>query len=86
MILKLENLFSMGDRVAVALSGGKDSVALFHALLREADKLNIEVLAINVEHGIRARVRARTRDEYRDRRERTSLFLFSRCGKRGALR
>ena len=43
----------MGDRVAVALSGGKDSVALFHALLREADKLNIEVLAINVEHGIR---------------------------------
>lgn len=47
------NLLSRGDRVAVALSGGKDSVALFHALCMAEKQLGIEVLAINVEHGIR---------------------------------
>jgi len=47
------NLLSRGDRVAVALSGGKDSVALFHALCMAEERLGIEVLAINVEHGIR---------------------------------
>ncbi len=48
-----KNLFSSGDVVAVALSGGKDSVCLFHLLLSRAKELDITVKAINVEHGIR---------------------------------
>ena len=39
--------------VGVALSGGKDSISLTHYLKENAEKLNIKVLAINVEHGIR---------------------------------
>ncbi|MBR2384116.1 MAG: tRNA lysidine(34) synthetase TilS [Clostridia bacterium] len=48
-----KNLFNRGDVVAVALSGGKDSVCLFHLLLANAKDLGITVKAINVEHGIR---------------------------------
>lgn len=39
--------------MAVALSGGRDSVALFARLCELADELGIEVSAINVDHGIR---------------------------------
>jgi tRNA(Ile)-lysidine synthase len=48
-----KNLFNKGDVVAIALSGGKDSVCLFHLVLSCAKELDIEVKAINVEHGIR---------------------------------
>ena len=53
--MKLVNtsLFKAKSKVAVALSGGKDSVALAHYLKANEEKLNITVLAINVEHGIR---------------------------------
>jgi len=46
-------LFNGKRTVAVALSGGKDSVFLLHSLLAHRHKLNIDVRAINVEHGIR---------------------------------
>ncbi len=39
--------------IAVALSGGKDSVCLLHLLLSVKDELNLTIKAINVEHGIR---------------------------------
>lgn len=42
-----------GQTIAVALSGGIDSVCLLHCLLENKEKLNINVVAINVEHGIR---------------------------------
>lgn len=48
-----KNLFSRGDVVAVALSGGKDSICLFHLLLSNAKSLGVSIKAINVEHGIR---------------------------------
>ena len=53
MKIKLDGLLFRGERVAVALSGGEDSVALFTALCALESSLGIEVLAINVEHGIR---------------------------------
>ncbi len=40
-------------RFCVALSGGADSVALLYAALEAADKYDISVSAVNVEHGIR---------------------------------
>lgn len=46
-------LFNGKHTIAVALSGGKDSVFLLHSLLAHRHKLNIDVRAINVEHGIR---------------------------------
>ncbi len=47
------SLFKKGSCVAVALSGGKDSVCLLHLLKKNAEKLGVNVKAINVEHGIR---------------------------------
>lgn len=47
------SLFKKGAAVAVALSGGKDSVCLLHLLIKNAERLNITVKAVNVEHGIR---------------------------------
>ena len=48
-----KNLFNKGDVVAIALSGGKDSVCLFHLALQSAKELGVTIKAINVEHGIR---------------------------------
>ncbi len=42
-----------GKRVCVALSGGGDSVALFHCLKECAPRCGVTLSAVNVEHGIR---------------------------------
>ena len=39
-------------RVAVAVSGGRDSTALLHATLRAADALGVQVWALHVHHGL----------------------------------
>ncbi len=49
------SLFKKGDVVAVALSGGKDSMFLLSLLLAEKDTLGITVKAINVDHSIRGK-------------------------------
>lgn len=49
-----ESLFTKGLTVGVALSGGRDSAVLFHYLIMAKARLGIEVVAVNVEHGIRA--------------------------------
>ena len=43
-----------GLRVAVAVSGGRDSTALLHCTLRSAADLGVQVLALHVHHGIQA--------------------------------
>lgn len=47
------SLIKRGEVIAVALSGGKDSVCLLHLLLENREKLNIAVKAVHVDHGIR---------------------------------
>lgn len=42
----------MAHRVAVAVSGGRDSAALLHATARAAQPLGITVLALHVHHGL----------------------------------
>jgi tRNA(Ile)-lysidine synthase TilS/MesJ len=50
----LLDTFSLsGKTVGVAVSGGKDSMALLTLLEKEKEKLNINLCVINVEHGIR---------------------------------
>lgn len=41
-----------GQRLAVALSGGRDSVALLHALVGAAPRHGVALLAIHVHHGL----------------------------------
>ncbi|MFQ5646684.1 MAG: tRNA lysidine(34) synthetase TilS [bacterium] len=48
------SMFSPGDRVLVATSGGPDSVSLLHILLSLREELEISLLVIaHVEHGLR---------------------------------
>ncbi len=42
-----------GETIAVALSGGMDSVCLLYCLLEAKEALNIKLVAINIDHGIR---------------------------------
>lgn len=53
MNINLSTLIKPNEKVAVALSGGKDSMCLLHYLLSKKDEIGFFVSAINVEHGIR---------------------------------
>lgn len=67
--------FSMlkdNKRVLLALSGGKDSVCLFHLFRKHADALGVELLAAHVNHGLRGK------EALRDRR-----FCARLCQKAG---
>lgn len=46
-------MFSSGDRVGVALSGGKDSAVTLYLLSRFSEELGIEVIAISIDEGIK---------------------------------
>ena len=48
-----DNLIKKGETVAVACSGGIDSICLLHFLHSQQKKLGINVVAINVDHSIR---------------------------------
>lgn len=69
--MKLLNV-SFGDKIAVAVSGGKDSMCLLHSLLNKKQQLNLEIIAVNVEHNIRGK------DSVSD-----SLFVKNYCEKVG---
>ena len=47
------SLFSAGDRVCVAVSGGADSTALLRILLARREELGIVLSVLHVEHGLR---------------------------------
>ena len=47
------NMLIKGDAVAVCLSGGADSMALLHLMCRYKEFLDITVLAIHINHGLR---------------------------------
>jgi tRNA(Ile)-lysidine synthase len=47
------SMFSQGDRVVIALSGGPDSVALLHMLNSLKDVYGIKIRAAHLEHGLR---------------------------------
>ena len=46
-------MFKKGDRVAVACSGGEDSMSLLHFLWTNRETLGIDVSVVNVDHSIR---------------------------------
>lgn len=51
--IKENKLFKAGEVVGVGCSGGSDSLALLHYLAKHQEKLDIEVVAIHVDHQIR---------------------------------
>ncbi len=53
MNVNLQKFIGKGETIAVALSGGSDSMALLHYLNEQSKILPFNLLALNVEHGIR---------------------------------
>lgn len=51
--IKNNRLVSQGERIGIAVSGGMDSMSLLHFLNSEKKSLGIEVIAINIDHGLR---------------------------------
>ena len=49
------HMFSSGDRVLVAVSGGPDSVALLHLLARITTELGLNLAVAHFDHGLRGR-------------------------------
>ena len=47
------NMINKGDTVAVGLSGGADSMALFHLLYANKEELGINLVALHINHGLR---------------------------------
>jgi uncharacterized protein (TIGR00269 family) len=45
-------LFKDGDKIAIALSGGKDSVLTLHLLHKFREEFNIKLVAISIDEGI----------------------------------
>lgn len=52
--IREQALLAAGERLLVAVSGGPDSMALLHALVRLASRLHIELVAATVDHGLRS--------------------------------
>ena len=51
--IRRRGLLSRGDGVAVAFSGGPDSLCLLHLLARLAPALELNLVALHVDHGLR---------------------------------
>jgi len=52
--IKKNNMIKAGEIVGVACSGGRDSICLLHFLNSVKAELDCEVVAVNVDHGIRS--------------------------------
>ena len=72
MNILLDGLINKGDVVAVAVSGGSDSMALIHRLRDLSTSYGFKVVALNVEHGIRG-----------DESKEDSKFVKEYCQKNG---
>jgi tRNA(Ile)-lysidine synthase len=53
MQVNLDTLLGKNETIAIALSGGADSVALLHYMLSVSKLYPVKIIALNVEHGIR---------------------------------
>ncbi len=66
------SLFSAGDRVTVALSGGADSMALLDILYKNRERFKIELSAAHLNHKLRG-----------EESDRDEAFVVSFCEKNG---
>jgi len=53
--IREQNLFSAGDKLVVAVSGGADSVCLLHILARHRVDLGVEIHAAHLNHQLRGK-------------------------------
>ncbi|MCL2335206.1 MAG: tRNA lysidine(34) synthetase TilS [Endomicrobia bacterium] len=65
------SLVKNGDKILLAVSGGKDSVCMLHLFWRLSKKMDLELLVANFDHGLRAES------------ARETLLVSKLCGKLG---
>ena len=53
--IEKENLLKPGAKLIVGVSGGADSVCLLKVLLELENELDIKLLAVHVNHGLRGK-------------------------------
>ena len=51
--IKDNNLIEENDKIVLGVSGGPDSIAMFHVMNKLSKKLNFEIVVCHVNHGIR---------------------------------
>lgn len=68
-LIEKKKLINKGETIAVACSGGQDSMALLHYLNSIKDELGCKVVAVNVDHSIR------------ETSENDSRFVINYCNK-----
>lgn len=54
-LIKQHKMIEQGNRIIVGLSGGADSVSLFHFLYMHKEILNIQLMAAHFNHGLRGK-------------------------------
>lgn len=59
--IKLNNMIEKGDRIVVGVSGGADSVCLLHVLNQVCKEMQVKLIVVHINHGIRGE--EATRDE-----------------------
>ena len=64
------NMLGQGDSVTVALSGGADSVALFHAMIDLREELDLVISACHVNHNLRG-----------EESDKDEVFVRDLCGR-----
>lgn len=69
--IKKNNLIKPGEVIGVGVSGGVDSMSLLHFLFTNREKLDIEVVAIHINHGIR------------EESEEEARFVLQKCREMG---
>lgn len=52
-LIKRDNLIEPNDKVVIGVSGGPDSITLFHILNKISKNLNFEIVVAHINHGIR---------------------------------
>ena len=68
-------MFTPGQRVGVAVSGGADSVALLHILVESALELDISLCILHLDHMLRGEESRQDADFVRDLGDRLGLFV-----------
>ncbi len=51
--IKEHDMLEKGDRIVIGVSGGADSVCLFHVLFRLIEEYNLKLFVVHVNHGVR---------------------------------
>ena len=54
--IKSNKMIKSGEIIGVGCSGGRDSICLLHYLNSIKSELDCEVVAVNIDHGIRYRI------------------------------